>query len=111
MAQVASNLIGNALEHGDSSKSVQVELTLASEIVALSVHNEGLPIPSDLLPRIFHPYRRGATREGKTRGLGLGLYITQQIVAVHGGTIDVQSSDEQGTTFVVKLPWGQNEPR
>jgi signal transduction histidine kinase len=107
MGQVASNLIGNALEHGDSSKRVQVELTLTSEIVALSVHNDGPPIPSDLLPGIFDPYRRGATAEVKTRGLGLGLYITQQIVAAHGGTIDVRSSNEQGTNFVVKLPLGR----
>jgi signal transduction histidine kinase len=54
---------------------------------------------------MFEPVR-GNARYQRTRGLGLGLFITQQIVAAHGGTIDVASTDQQGTTFHLALPRG-----
>jgi CheY-like chemotaxis protein len=73
----------------------------SSEIVAV-VHNEGAIRP-DVLPRIFDPFR-GERSSLSSRGLGLGLYISQQIALAHGGTIAVQSSVESGTTFTVRLP-------
>ena len=70
--------------------------------VQIRVHNKGTPISSELLPLLFQPFRRG---DGdRPRGLGLGLYIVQQIVMAHGGSIEVTSTLEDGTTFVARLP-------
>jgi PAS domain S-box-containing protein len=101
MAQVISNLVGNAMQHSDGGE-VTVTLCGESEVVRLRTRNGGPPIPMEVLPHVFEPGRRGdGTRTG---GLGLGLFIVQQIVLAHGGTIDVHSSEEDGTTFEVTLP-------
>jgi signal transduction histidine kinase len=72
------------------------------------VHNGGKPIAPDLLPVIFDPFRTDVRRaEGKKSGLGLGLYISQQIVLAHGGAIRVESGEDEGTTFEVTLPIGE----
>jgi PAS domain S-box-containing protein len=107
LAQVVSNLIGNAIEHGDRARAVTVTLTPdeASRTLTLTVHNHGRAIPDALLPVLFDPFRRG-TRDAnvKTRGLGLGLYITKEIVLAHGGTVRVTSNASDGTQFTVTLP-------
>jgi PAS domain S-box-containing protein len=104
MAQVISNLVGNALEHSPSTSPVTVRLDSTSNEVILSVHNEGPAIPDELLPDIFNPYRRNPVRSTGSKGLGLGLYITQQLVQAHGGRIEVQSTEKDGTTFKVLMP-------
>jgi PAS domain S-box-containing protein len=106
LAQVVSNLVGNALEHGAPDKPVTVRLAAADDIVRFSVHSFGPPIPAEVLPLIFDPYRRTSARSGRSKGLGLGLFITQQIVLAHGGRLDCQSTDEEGTTLTVLLPRG-----
>ncbi|MGA9521324.1 MAG: PAS domain S-box protein, partial [Myxococcaceae bacterium] len=78
IAQVLSNLVGNALEHGSQATPVRVSLSEAGpEAVRFAVHNEGPAIPAETLPLLFDPFRRGAqTGSGRgSRGLGLGLYI------------------------------------
>jgi signal transduction histidine kinase len=100
--QVASNLIGNALQHGDPSGGVTIRLLgTAPESVILSVANEGV-IPADVLPSIFDPFRSGEA--GRSQGLGLGLYIAQQIAIAHHGHIEVESSADTGTVFTVRMP-------
>ena len=99
MAQVISNLVGNALQHSDGE--VSVALRGEKESVVLATHNGGTPIPSDVLPHVFEPGRRGNPRPG---GLGLGLFIAQQIVLAHGGNIEVTSNEADGTSFTVELP-------
>ena len=69
-------------------------------MVVLQTHNGGPPIPADVLPHVFEPGRRGA----RSGGLGLGLYIVQQIVLAHGGSIEARSVPDDGTTFTVVLP-------
>jgi signal transduction histidine kinase len=71
--------------------------------VRLEVHNDGPPIEADLLPVLFEPFRRGAP-DRSPRGLGLGLYIVQQIVHGHDGTIAVESTQNDGTTITLRLP-------
>jgi signal transduction histidine kinase len=85
----------------DTSVSVQIDAT--GDPVVLSVHNEGPPIPPELLPVLFEPFRRAAG-DNSPRGLGLGLYIVRQLVEAHGGTIDVRSTAQEGTTFTIELP-------
>ncbi|MES1206612.1 MAG: hybrid sensor histidine kinase/response regulator [Pseudomonadota bacterium] len=101
LLQVFSNLLSNAIHHGTPGTPVTVAADGGAQIV-VAVHNQGV-IPPELLPRIFDPFRGGRTSSG-SRGLGLGLFITQQIVAAHGGHIVVTSSPADGTAFIVTLP-------
>jgi signal transduction histidine kinase len=109
LRQVVSNLIANALEHGVEGGSVDVSLTSEGSDVLCAVANQGSPIPSDALPTLFHPFVRGASQSGRTQygrlgSIGLGLYIVREVVAAHGGTIGVISSESAGTIFTVRLP-------
>jgi signal transduction histidine kinase len=105
MAQVVSNLVGNAITHGARGEPVRVSLDGDADALRLTVWNAGPPIPPELRPVLFEPFRRGAA--ARCRGLGLGLYIVKQIVTAHGGEVDVHSSVEDGTTFAVRVPrWG-----
>jgi PAS domain S-box-containing protein len=106
IAQVISNLIGNALTHSPDSATVRVRLADEQDRVVLTTNNAGPPIPAEVVPHLFEPGRRGPPRHGRagSSGLGLGLYIVQQIVLAHGGRIDVASDAADGTTFTVTLP-------
>ena len=104
MAQMLSNLVGNALAHGAQGAPVEVLLNGDARHVTLRVRNEGTPIAASLMPVLFEPFRRGDDPENHRRGLGLGLYIVREIVTAHGGDIDVQSTVENGTCFTVRLP-------
>ncbi|HEX8435296.1 PAS domain-containing sensor histidine kinase, partial [Archangium sp.] len=102
LAQIVSNLVGNALQHGAPHTPVEVALRDEGPEVVLTVTNQGAPIPEALRPHVFDPFRRAV--HGGRQGLGLGLYIVQQIVLAHGGSITVCSSETTGTTFTVRLP-------
>ena len=80
---------------------------VAPDEVVITVWNAG-EIPADVLPHVFEPFR--GTKSKRSTGLGLGLYITQQIVEAHCGTIDVRSTATTGTSFVVRLPRTAKEP-
>lgn len=102
IAQIVSNLAGNALTHGDCSPVRFDAVGEATEVV-IEIQNQGEPIPPGLLPFIFEPYRQGPD-QGRHGGLGLGLYIAFQLVAAHGGSLSVRSSHAEGTTFTIRLP-------
>ncbi len=104
LEQVGSNLIGNALRHGARGTTVDVTIdgTLPERVV-LSVHNEG-HIPPELLRRLFEPFQQRGDHRTRAEGLGLGLYIVQQIAFAHGGDVTVDSTGAAGTTFRVALP-------
>jgi PAS domain S-box-containing protein len=106
LAQVVSNLVGNALEHGERGAPVRVAIRDDGGRVALVVHNRGPPIPPELRPVLFEPFCSGSAARDATRarGLGLGLYIVELVVRAHGGAIAVESTAERGTTFTVRLP-------
>jgi PAS domain S-box-containing protein len=106
LEQVFSNLISNAIHHGDAEKPVSIEARQEGEQVHVDVHNHGPPIPEELRTQLFSPFRRGNkdSRTAKTAGLGLGLFISREIVVTHGGKLEVQSSAAEGTTFRVTLP-------
>jgi PAS domain S-box-containing protein len=112
LAQVVSNLVGNALEHGEPRHPVCVRLWDEAGAQRLEVNNQGAPIPAELLPHLFEPFRRGATRERHASGggLGLGLFIVQQIARAHGGDVEVHSTRAEGTTFRVLLPRESGAP-
>ncbi|WNG15747.1 ATP-binding protein [Cystobacter fuscus] len=105
IAQVLSNILGNALRHGLEGTPVRVETEGLEAQVLMRVHNQGAPIPPDLRPHLFEPLTRGGPRPGQSdRSIGLGLYIVRQIVLAHGGQVEVYSTADEGTTFTVRLP-------
>ncbi|WP_257451369.1 sensor histidine kinase [Archangium lipolyticum] len=104
LAQVVTNLVGNALQHGPGGTPVRVSTRGEDSSVLLEVHNEGRPIPAGVLPGLFEPYRRGPEAGARQGSLGLGLFITRRIVLGHGGTLEVRSTEAEGTTFTVRLP-------
>ncbi len=106
MAQVVSNLVANALEHGAAHGAVRLSVGGNAEDAVLEVQNQGPPIPPALMAVMFEPFCQGSALPDAThpRGLGLGLYIVSQVVHAHGGTIAVDSTARRGTTFTVRLP-------
>ncbi len=106
LAQVLSNLLGNALQYSPPDTAVRVASRGLEDGVVLEVHNAGTPIPLEQQPRLFEPLERGAERpeDRGGRSIGLGLYIVRSIVQAHGGSVEVRSTDADGTTFTVRLP-------
>jgi signal transduction histidine kinase len=106
LAQVASNLMTNALRYGKPDGPVTMTLRDAPyDSLEIAVHNEGEPIEAALIPHLFDPYKRGElARQNYQQGLGLGLYVVREIVQAHYGSVAVESDAEKGTTFRVRLP-------
>ena len=105
LEQLVSNLLSNALQYGHPRSPVIVRAKDKGEEIALSVRNEGKPIPKDVRRSMFEPLVRHSEHAGHGNGggLGLGLYIVRLLVDAHGGRIDLDS-DPRGTTFTVTLP-------
>jgi signal transduction histidine kinase len=102
IAQVASNLIGNALKHGKPDVPICVLLDgSAADSVSLVVRNGGT-IPPEVLAHLFDPFR-GGQRAGRAEGLGLGLYIVNQIVQAHQGAVEAATQNDE-TSFRIYLP-------
>ena len=102
LGEVISNLVGNALAHGEPGTAA-LRVDGHGEEVVLVCHNRGA-IPTDELPHLFDPFRGGHPHGKRTSGLGLGLYIVARIVEQHGGHIEVRSSVGNGTDFTLRLP-------
>ena len=101
LSQLFSNLVANAVQHGVATGGVAVTVDgRAADSVQVAVH-AGV-IPADRLATLFEPM--AARRMEKSTGLGLGLFITRELVRAHGGSIDVRSEQSEGTTFTVVLP-------
>jgi PAS domain S-box-containing protein len=104
LSQVFSNLVANALQHGDRQHGIELVIDgRSSKAVAVTVHNQGT-IPAEQIPNLFEPLAGAQDRLTKSSGLGLGLYITRELVKAHGGRIEVRSDEVGGTTFTVSLP-------
>jgi signal transduction histidine kinase len=107
VSQMLANLLANAAQHGASGEPVLVRVEGERDAVSVQVSNAGPPIPADARENLFTPLRQKPTPEGDRRpgssGLGLGLYITKEIAEAHGGKVELRS-DQDGTTFTVRLP-------
>ncbi len=107
LGQMLSNLLGNAVQHGEPKSPISLTVDGKGADVVLRVHGEGAPIPEDELPLLFSPFKRlqeGRSEAGGGGHLGLGLFIAERITHAHGGTIEVRSTEKEGTTFTVRLP-------
>jgi PAS domain S-box-containing protein len=109
LAQVVSNLVVNAIHHGRDGEAVSVRLVISDGSVRLEVGNRGAIDPA-AVPSLYEPFRRAErSRSTHPRGLGLGLFITREIVRSHGGTIDILAQADS-TTFAVTLPGKSTNP-
>ncbi len=104
IGQLLSNLIANALAHGDPAGEVWVRASTNDEGFELSVSNQGDPIPKTVVDRLFEPFQRGSD-SSDAEGLGLGLYIASEIARAHAGTLEVTSAPEE-TRFTLRIPRG-----
>ena len=104
VAQVLSNLLGNALMHGASATPIRVTAASGCGAFELAVSNQGEPIPEALLPKLFQPFIRGV-EDSPAQGLGLGLYIASEIARAHGGNLSATSTPDE-TRFVFRIPSG-----
>jgi signal transduction histidine kinase len=104
LLQVLSNLLGNACDHGSIDAPVLIKIDgRDAGKVCVEVRNQGA-IPDSLLLHIFDPFRSTRHQREQSRGLGLGLFIVREIVRGHGGSVDVHSTESDGTTFTLQLP-------
>ncbi|WP_449431521.1 GAF domain-containing sensor histidine kinase [Pseudomonas putida] len=103
VTQLLSNLIANGLTHGEPGGPVTVRAVIHEGEFVLSVHNRGEPIAAKTLSQLFQPFSRPIS-EAPQQGLGLGLYIANQIALSHGGRMDVLSNQQTGTLFSFHLP-------
>ncbi len=99
-----SNLLANAVAHGDPQTPIDVIVGDAGGMLEVAVVNGGAAIPEDVRPGLFQPFHRGR-RAGGRDGLGLGLYIASEIAKAHGGALTV-TSDARETRFVFRMPSG-----
>jgi len=109
LEQVFANLLNNAVQHGALDSPVILEAEGGRDAISVRVKNYGPAIPPDALQVIFNPLVQGhaqahGPREPHSTSLGLGLFIARQIVLGHGGSLEVESSDTDGTTFTARLP-------
>jgi signal transduction histidine kinase len=107
LAQLLSNLTANAIQHGDLDKPIIISARVENNSLVLSVRNDGEPIAEKILSRLFQPYWRANRTTLQTnlqQGLGIGLYIVNEIARSHGGQMAVSSSQDSGTTFTLTMP-------
>jgi signal transduction histidine kinase len=115
LTRVLENLVANAIKYSPAGSAVVVrvgrEEASDGPVAVLSIVDQGVGIPADDLPHIFERFRRGGNVAGRIAGSGLGLWGSQRIVAQHGGTIVIDSTEGQGTTVTVRLPLNAGEVR
>lgn len=102
LSQLISNLVMNAIQHGRAGR-IMIRAENENGWVSIEIHNDGLPIPQDAIAAIFNPLEREVPSDHSSTGLGLGLFICQQIVAAHEGDMSVTSSQDAGTSFFLRL--------
>ena len=104
IAQVVSNLAGNAAQHGAPDGEIEVRLDArAAEEITLAFSNDGA-IPPELLPRLFEPFQGGRKKHMHSTGLGLGLFISKEIIAAHGGRVSAASHPDGHAELTVVIP-------
>jgi signal transduction histidine kinase len=106
--QVLINLLGNAIKYTPEDKSIDVDVNVTEhQTFSLSVTDQGIGIPPEQREHLFERFHR-AHPDGSISGMGLGLYISQQIIQLHGGTLYAEFPDEGGTRFIMELPLAQS---
>ena len=99
------NLLSNAIKYSPHGGPITLSITAQDEIVYVAIRDQGIGIPSYDLPHLFERfYRASNVSVDNISGVGIGLYVVQEIVALHGGTVTVESEEGHGSTFTICLP-------
>jgi len=101
--QVFSNILSNAVKYSPNGATIEVTMTGTAGEIAVAISDRGIGIPADDLDRVFERYHRGGNVSGIV-GTGVGLYLVKMAVDLHHGTVEVQSREDEGSCFVVRLP-------
>ena len=105
LEQVLANLLENAVRYSPDGGQIRVSLRRGDGVARLAVADQGIGIPQETLPNLFKRYYRSdEAKRVSADGMGIGLYVTQEIVAAHGGRIWAESEPGKGSTFTVELP-------
>jgi len=109
--QVLQNLIGNAIKYSPVGGSITVCVEQRGAQACVSIRDQGIGIPADMLMHVFQRFYRAANVEAhQIKGMGIGLYVVQEIVSLHGGDVTVESQEGAGSTFTVCLPLATHQP-
>ena len=104
LEQVLQNLISNAIKYSPEGGPISVQVEQYAARASVAVTDRGIGIPADALPRLFQRFYRANNVDPQSSGMGLGLYVVKEIVALHGGEVHVTSREGEGSTFTVCLP-------
>jgi signal transduction histidine kinase len=104
LSQVIENLISNAVKYSPERSPIRVSLRAEDSRVLVSVSDQGPGISREKIPLIFDRFYRVEENGAVVKGTGLGLFITREIVKMHGGSISVSSKEGEGSTFTIQLP-------
>ena len=103
--RAVENLVGNAVKYSTPNTPILVSILENSNQILISVHNIGNVIPAEDIPNLFLPHKRSnAAKKGNKQGWGLGLTLVKGVVEAHDGSVEVESSEEKGTTFTLLIP-------
>ena len=97
-------MLSNAVKYSPEGREVRVEVTPQDDHVSLTVRDQGVGIAAHELDVVFRPFARLERTEKMAKGTGLGLSSVKKIVEAHGGTVEMQSQVNKGTTVTVKMP-------
>jgi signal transduction histidine kinase len=100
---IVGNLVSNAVKFSPPGSTIRVAAALEGDAIVIRIADEGIGIPEHNRARLFTPFYRG-TNFDERPGLGLGLSIVREAVAIHHGSVNIESQVGQGTTFTVRLP-------
>ena len=104
LEQVVQNLLNNAVKYSPAGSPIEVVLARAQGEACLEITDHGIGIPADAQPRLFDLFFRANNADKYSAGFGIGLYVVGEIVQRHGGRLEVESAEGQGSTFRVILP-------
>jgi PAS domain S-box-containing protein len=104
LEQVFMNLLSNAIKYSPDSEKVEIEIKKIEDTIQVSVKDYGLGIPKKNLSQLFERFYRVEKTSKQFSGLGIGLYISMEIISRHGGTIKVESEEGKGSSFLVTIP-------
>ena len=103
--QLLMNLVGNAVKYSPNGGQVRVALSAGERTAEISITDHGIGIPPDEIPKLGHPFVRGAGRANSFAGMGVGLYVARIVAEAHAGSLALESDgDGKGTTVRVRLP-------
>ena len=103
LRRVIENIATNAVKYGSPDAPITLTLQHTATTIRITIHNEGQPIPPEAQSILFQQFRRTKTA-GEQKGWGLGLFLAKNLIEAHHGTIEVESGEGKGTSFIITLP-------